>query len=252
MTLPAHVAAYAENFRNHQESFQAHLNGRVFDTDPLPPSFFPPSSRWTSSEKDLFFHGLAVYSRLRPDLIAQHVKTKTTFDVCAYLDVLEAAVQREHGEIPKTLDRRAIEPAMEVSEHWVQHEEASAASLSALDSCSPGAKSTLNDDHCSHVPNSPSEQQFDPETTSSAEELESKERYGLGFLDSTCLTVLENVIREAEVDDTENKEMSTSDPTLTSNIPVDTPRDYTVSQRPSRNFNCHAGFCLLMFSLRLR
>ena len=122
---------YVAQFRVHQEFVQAHLKGSLNDEQPLLPAFFPPSSYWTSHEKDLFFHGLAVYSRLRPDLIAEGIKTKSTFDVSLYLDILQTASSSN----PHESSRNSLEPAMEVSSRWVQNEEQMAAALLQLDSC---------------------------------------------------------------------------------------------------------------------
>ena len=121
---------YLAQFRVHQKFVQAHLKGSLNDEQPLP-SFSSPSSYWSPEEKDLFFHGLAVYSRFRPDLIAESIKTKTTFDVCVYLDHLHNAIPSEiNGSLTSSL-----EPAMEVSSAWIQNEEKFAAELTQFESC---------------------------------------------------------------------------------------------------------------------
>lgn len=122
---------YVAQFRVHQEFVQAHLKGSFNDEQPLLPAFFPPSSYWTSHEKDLLFHGLAVYSHFRPDLIAEGIKTKSTFDVSLYLDILQTA----SSSIPHESSRSSLEPAMEASSRWIQNEEQMAAALLQLDSC---------------------------------------------------------------------------------------------------------------------
>jgi hypothetical protein len=126
--------SYVEQFRVHQKFVQAHLKGTLNDQQPLLPAFFPPSSYWSSDEKDLFFHGLAVYSRFRPDLIAESIKTKSIFDVCLYLDILQTASSSIPSEIHGPF-RSSLEPAMEVSSTWIQHEEKIAAELTQFDSC---------------------------------------------------------------------------------------------------------------------
>lgn len=129
--------SYVAQFRFHQKFVQAHLKGTLIDEQPLLPAFFPPSSYWSSDEKDLFFHGLAMYSRFRPDLIAESIKTKTIFDVCLYLDILQTA----SSPIPSGIHgsfRSSLEPAMEVSGRWIQNEEQLAAELIQFDSCTPG------------------------------------------------------------------------------------------------------------------
>jgi len=135
--LHSALTFYVDEFRKTQESLKAHLKGISSNEPPLLPTFLPPSSYWTSAEKDLFFHGISVYSRLQPELIAQHVKTKSTFDVCVYMEALKAAaesMEEEEEEEDNSL-RAEMECAMEVSEKWVRREESIAESLMALDSC---------------------------------------------------------------------------------------------------------------------
>ncbi|KAI5889557.1 uncharacterized protein SCHCODRAFT_02586122, partial [Schizophyllum commune H4-8] len=87
---------------------------------------------WTASEQDAFFHGLAVYSRLRPDLIASCIPTKTVPDVCAYLGALEEAAS--YHPLPDALDRRRTAPlAMGMSESWLEWEETQATRLVAAE-----------------------------------------------------------------------------------------------------------------------
>ncbi|TBU29959.1 hypothetical protein BD311DRAFT_755524 [Dichomitus squalens] len=125
---PAYLAFFSESV----DDFRAHLIGRTGD-DPLPPSYFAPRAYWTSAEKDAFFRGLVVHSRLRPDLIAEEVKTKTVPDVCVYLSILELAEQElsggttyvnEYHRVPdiKT-PRDELPSALEVSEEWIAFEE---------------------------------------------------------------------------------------------------------------------------------
>ena len=54
----------------------------------------PSPSDWFPTEQDLFFHGIRVHSRLRPDLIAEGIGTKNTVDVAAYIDALHDAAAR--------------------------------------------------------------------------------------------------------------------------------------------------------------
>ncbi|EIN03571.1 hypothetical protein PUNSTDRAFT_147005 [Punctularia strigosozonata HHB-11173 SS5] len=123
---------YLTQYREHLASTNSHLAGD--DGDPLPPSFVPPAGFWTSSEKSKFFHGLCVHSRLRPDLIAASIETKSVLDVCAYIDSLEAVIRSNasddsdgEDEIPIGLE--AFEPAFEVSEEWIALEESAAEGL---------------------------------------------------------------------------------------------------------------------------
>jgi len=85
---------------------------------------------WSPSDRDLFFRALARYSRLRPDLIALDIKSKSYTDVCLYLDALQCAVTQEgHPE----LRRDELDIAMEVSHDWISFEEQEAAALIAAD-----------------------------------------------------------------------------------------------------------------------
>ncbi|OSC97196.1 hypothetical protein PYCCODRAFT_1481440 [Trametes coccinea BRFM310] len=133
---PAYLALYSENV----EAFRAHLAGRD-GQESLPASYFPPNAFWSAAEKDAFFHALAVHSRLRPDLIAEEVKTKTIPDICVYIALLEQAT-REASRKPlyvgaenKTVDhripRKDLPIAVEVSDEWIQQEEVGAEALAA-------------------------------------------------------------------------------------------------------------------------
>jgi hypothetical protein len=156
------VLSYVAQFRFHQKFVQAHLKGTLNNEQPLLPAFFPPSSYWSSDEKDLFFHGLAVYSRFRPDLIAESIKTKTILDVCLYLDILQTASSPMHSGIHRSL-RSSSEPAMEVSSTWIQNEEQLAAALIQFDSCTwiPGsAEGQLGEVDSAEVPLSPTPDSF--------------------------------------------------------------------------------------------
>ncbi|EPT05137.1 hypothetical protein FOMPIDRAFT_96662, partial [Fomitopsis schrenkii] len=108
---------YATHFSKHLDHVRAHLAGKD-KSGRLPPSFIPPSAHWTSAEKDLFFHALAIHSRLRPDLIAEEIRTKTMVDVCLYIRSLESGA-RENGPMP----RRDFQIAMQVTDVFVALED---------------------------------------------------------------------------------------------------------------------------------
>lgn len=136
-------STYLSIFSEHLADFREHLAGRDSEVGPLPASFFAPRAFWTAAEKDAFFKALAVHSRLRPDLIAEEVKTKTIPDVCVYLAMLERAAK----EIPEAgtyighngqsvnvkLSRKELPAALEVSEEWIDYEEHMATSMIILD-----------------------------------------------------------------------------------------------------------------------
>lgn len=188
--------SYVDDFRKHQISVQAHLKGRQENDPASPPSFFLPASHWTSSEKDLFFHGLTLYSRFRPDLIAEYIKTKSIFDVCVYLHVLLVATL-SRGHEPEASARETIEPTMEMSERWVKYEEQMAAALTPIDSCCRSVehseKQTQGNCSCAspkiHITSA------DPGLTPSSQ------KASMGHLDSTRLAILESIIRESQSDD---------------------------------------------------
>lgn len=133
------TSKYLAHLHEHISATQQHLLGR--DASRVShPSFFAPNSFWTSEEKDKFFHGLSVYSRLRPDLIAEDIVTKSLAEVCVYLDMLDeamrnpevlASISPEHRFTP--FPRKDFPIAYEVSEDWVAYEEDRAVSVIALE-----------------------------------------------------------------------------------------------------------------------
>lgn len=194
--------SYLAQFRVHQKFVQAHLKGTLNDEQPLLPAFFPPSSYWSSDEKDLFFHGLAVYSRFRPDLIAESIKTKTIFDVCLYLDILQTASSSISSDIRGSLTS-SLEPAMEVSSAWIQNEEKFAAELNQFDSCPwiPGFAEGEIENSENRCVCSPQSLLFDYTGSSAVDhssQTQLKNSY-LSHLDCTNLMALEKIIREAQL-----------------------------------------------------
>lgn len=211
------LESYVEEFRNHQEAVKAHLRGALPDEPSSLPAFIPPGSYWTSAEKDLFFHGVMLYSRLQPELIARHIATKTTFDVCVFLDVLNRAAKYGEEESETEEEHRetgSSEPAMEMSESWIQREEAIAASLLELDTCPSGLVWSGNDKRCRCPSTS---RLYDGETE--GKDAENKSSFLLSHLDSSCLLALENIIQAAEHEDNTTREGLT--PTLEENQVLD-------------------------------
>ncbi|KAF9049754.1 hypothetical protein BJ165DRAFT_1525088 [Panaeolus papilionaceus] len=184
------LPSYIDDLHQHQVHTQQHLKGRITTELPLPPSFFPPSSYWTSTEKDLFFHGLTIHSRLRPELIAEHIKTKSTYDVCLYLDALQVAAEREalpDDELP--LHHR-LEPALDVSTRWINYEESLAEDLIDRDICVGNVGRSTRD-----LCNCPEVQHWDTKITG----LETKECTAfLNHIDNTGLQTLDSILKEAE------------------------------------------------------
>jgi hypothetical protein len=116
---------YLTHLRQHAEQTHLHLQGLDL-LSPLPPFYTEsPTSYWTSTEKSAFFHALSIYSRLRPDLIAECVKTKNVVDICAYMDMLEDGARNAGSGIK----RSEMGAALEVSEKWIAEEEEKAAGI---------------------------------------------------------------------------------------------------------------------------
>ncbi|KAH9949838.1 hypothetical protein B0H21DRAFT_69621 [Amylocystis lapponica] len=115
---------YLAHLTEHLNQVHSHLIGSD-GNGPPPASFFAPSAYWMTTEKEAFFHALAVHSRLRPDLIAAEVKTKNIVDVCNYLDLLEDGSAR----FPYVVARKDIPPALEVSDRWLALEEQKASAV---------------------------------------------------------------------------------------------------------------------------
>ncbi|KAG6917313.1 hypothetical protein DXG01_002971 [Tephrocybe rancida] len=121
-------SSYAFQFRKHLIEVRAHLAG--LNGDDPPPSFTPPIGYWTPLEKNAFFHALSVHSRLRPDLVAASISTKSVIDVCAYIDSLDEAIARDRRLL---LPRSDLPGAMEVSNAWILREEIMSEDISPLD-----------------------------------------------------------------------------------------------------------------------
>lgn len=90
-------------------------------------------SSWFQSDVDVFFHAVSIYSRWRPDLIADAVKTKSEVEVVEFLITLDSCTSpRETGTDQGIYKIAPISPAaIEVSEKWVAAEEAIASAITA-------------------------------------------------------------------------------------------------------------------------
>jgi hypothetical protein len=113
-------AFYLAELRDHIAATAAHHAGNDLTSESaLCGSVLPPGAYWTVQEKNAFFHGLSAHSRLRPDLIAQEIGTKTLFDVLVFLDALDEG-NCEVGR-KKTRWDAGME-SIEVSDAWVKEE----------------------------------------------------------------------------------------------------------------------------------
>ena len=84
-------------------------------------SSIPPALLyWTKAEKERFFYALVRCSRLRPDLIAEHVGTKSTAEVLAFQLALEAGTPHL-GDTATTQTSHPV--AREMSDRWISFEE---------------------------------------------------------------------------------------------------------------------------------
>lgn len=157
---------YLPSFRAHLRDTRAHLAGFIpfYDTPhPIPPTKATPPlhtndnipsspqqfedgpelplltreskptiwssslSSWSQTEVDAFFHALSVYSRWRPDLIAEAVETKGEVEIVEFLVTLDSCAR---SGATGTVDIMSTAPAaIEVSDEWVVAEEAMAAAL---------------------------------------------------------------------------------------------------------------------------
>ncbi|KAG0700064.1 hypothetical protein DFH29DRAFT_933903 [Suillus ampliporus] len=148
---------YLPSFRAHLRDTRAHLTGSIpfhDDTRLVPPiestpaphthqdnALSPPEqiegdpepprreskptiwssslSSWSQSEVDAFFHAVSIYSRWRPDLIADAVKTKGEVEVVEFIITLDSCARSRATETDQDI----------LSDEWVAAEEAMAAAL---------------------------------------------------------------------------------------------------------------------------
>jgi hypothetical protein len=130
---PSLVTLYTEYLYTHNNEVRSHILGKT-ESGPLEskPSYFAPNTCWTAQEKDRFFHALAVRSRLRPDLIAEDIGTKSLAEVCTYLNMLEESLSQRKklygsatgNNVPDSylVLRDHFPIALEVSEKWEEYE----------------------------------------------------------------------------------------------------------------------------------
>jgi hypothetical protein len=172
-------ARYYEDFRQHVVDFREHLAGKwageveeleepdgggeqmevdeehdvELDSDKDPSDDGKPfdpftATSWTDVEKDAFFHAVAVYSRLRPDLIAASIKTKNMYDVCLYMRCLDDALA--------TLKEDELEldsaPDLTTTEREYQNDEGSNESELSDEGEKPNDKPSAEEDNHLHKP----------------------------------------------------------------------------------------------------
>jgi hypothetical protein len=112
-----------EHLADHISATRHHLTGVPEPPEPpYPPSFHPPTGYWTSAEKALFFRALTVYSRLRPDLIAASIGTKSTADVAVYLSLLREGATRVNNDKAGSSRRYGATITIRRDQHPAAHE----------------------------------------------------------------------------------------------------------------------------------
>lgn len=179
---------YEAEFRKHLAQLQSHLSGD--SGKQLPPSFVHPSTYWSSTEKNAFFHALSIHSRLRPELIAASLGTKSVLDVCAYLDILHVAATDANSPIA----RQFLPCAMEVSESWMKWEEAAAARIQPErqwddeGETNAGTSYSVATMECQKFNLASGENEINS----------SQQKEALKMLDACHLAVMESMLREAE------------------------------------------------------
>jgi hypothetical protein len=178
---------YEAEFRKHLAQVQCHLSGDYGKQ--LPPSFVHPSTNWSSTEKNAFFHALSRHSRLRPDLIAASLGTKSVLDVCTYLDILHVAATDANSPIA----RWSLPCAMEVSESWIKWEEATAARIQPECLRDEGETNTGTSYSVATM-----ECQIFNLASGENEINSSQQKQAFRMLDACHLAVMESMLREAE------------------------------------------------------
>jgi hypothetical protein len=115
--MPAHddeeIVKYLNIFEDHLASLHT-PEERNLDSSLIPPT----GCHWSPEEKNVFFHALSIHSRLRPDLIAEMLPTKTVVDVCMYIDLLEESLG---SQLPFSI-RHELPIAYDASEEWIEKE----------------------------------------------------------------------------------------------------------------------------------
>lgn len=120
------VAHHLTLLSEHCNETKSHLFGVPEYEDEEPgPSYFAPNTCWTAQEKNMFFHALSVHSRLRPDVIAEEIGTKSLAEVCTYITMLEEGLRSSERNDPEffPVPRERFPTAYEVSEKWVEFED---------------------------------------------------------------------------------------------------------------------------------
>ena len=122
---------FTEHIATHISPTHHHPTGVPEPPEPLYAPFFrPPTGYWTATEKALFFRALSAHSRLRPDLIATSIATKSTADVAVYLSLLRDG---DNSSGPTAIARDLHPASYEVSAALVALEEKQLARICAAE-----------------------------------------------------------------------------------------------------------------------
>lgn len=149
------LGGYLPSFVQHLKDTGARLGSRTSEGPSGTVAEADALSSWTPAEHDAFFRAVSVHSRWRPDLIVACVPTKTEWEVWMYLEALEEGVaalamqqdgedvggsgdehreagmhvgrSRDESDSDADSDEGVCEPALEVSQAWIDAEERMAA-----------------------------------------------------------------------------------------------------------------------------
>ncbi|WFD43633.1 hypothetical protein MPSI1_002296 [Malassezia psittaci] len=94
---------------------------------------------WTAEEKSCFLHAVAIHSRLRPDLIAEEVRSRSVEEVCYVLRNFRRSLRKIHRlelAMNRFHRRNALHlclPAREMSNEWINLEEQIADTLASAE-----------------------------------------------------------------------------------------------------------------------
>jgi hypothetical protein len=112
-----------EHLADHISTTRHHLTGRPKHPEPpYAPSFHPPTGYWTPTERAIFFRALSVHSRLRPDLIAASIDTKSTVDVAIYFSLLRQGATRVNDNKSSNRSSHGATITIGRDQHTVAHQ----------------------------------------------------------------------------------------------------------------------------------
>ena len=97
------MAAYAQFFARHAWQTATHMHSPCPDGED-----WLWWQEWSADERATFFHALGIHSRLRPDLVARDIRTRSVIEVCVAIRHFDRLVRRM-----KRVERRMYESKSE-------------------------------------------------------------------------------------------------------------------------------------------